>query len=345
MATDQVIWAPRIDAAAGRYDIPGSTKLDGIVDAANPQTRILPGASSFSSTPSIAQINSSSHLNQILGLINRRIRLWNAGHGTTFPVQSYVTAGSRILTSTFAIARANIDLLRSLEGASPYAWSSDWPSTENPRVLGRHLSELRQALAVILVSVQNPSDSMVLTEVYTRQKYPFIANVGPGSACVYLKEWNYSSGSGAYTYLGVRSVNFVSAGAGYQGPFAYDPYPAMYRIRRCLSGSITAPANRPCSVILSGFSNTNIICRLAVDIANVTDTANYYSAGPTLFVTASAGNVSIEIPIGTSGVNRSIRVHYSCTDEDGETLPPGGTSWGPGENLSVPSLALKVFYD
>jgi len=343
MATDQVTWAPRIDAGGGRYDIPGSTKLDGTMDTVNPQTRILRGSSSFSTTPTIAQINVSSHVNQILGLINRRIRTWNTGHGTSYPVLPYVAVGGRILASTFESARTSVDLLRSLEGASPYAWSSDWPSDDNPRLQGRHLSELRQALAVILVSVQNPTDSMTLTELYTRTKYPFIANVGAGSACVYLKEWNYSSG--AYSYLGVRSVNFVSHGAGYEGPFAYAPYTAMYRIRRCLSGTVIAPANRPCSVLLNGFSAANIICRLAVDVANVNDTANYYSSGAILLVTSTTGNVSVEIPIGTTGSNRSIRVHYSCTDEDGATLPPGGTTWGPGENLSVPLMAVKVYYD
>jgi hypothetical protein len=342
MPTDQVTWNPRIDAAAGCYEIPGGTKLDGTLDSVNPRTRILAGSSSFSSTPTIAQINASAHLNQILGLINRRIRLWNSAHGTNYPVQAYVAAGGRISSNPFATARANIDLLRSLEGAAPYAWSNNWPSEEPPLLLGRHLAELRQALAVISVSTQAPADAMALSELYAGKKYPYILTLGAGAACCYFKEWNYAGG---YVYLGMSFVNYMDQVAGYKGPFAYNAYADMYRIRRCLSGSLTAPANRPCSVLLGGSSAANMICRLALNVSNAANTANYYCAGPILFVVPAAGNVSLEIPIGVAAVNQSVRIHFSCTDEDGETLPPGGGSWGPGEYLSTPVFSLKVYCD
>jgi hypothetical protein len=74
MGFDLVTWSPRIGATGDdAYDIPGATRMDGTVDTSVEHTRVEAGSSSFSDTPTIAEINASSHWNQLIAALNRRI--------------------------------------------------------------------------------------------------------------------------------------------------------------------------------------------------------------------------------------------------------------------------------
>jgi hypothetical protein len=127
------------------YNVPGAIKLDASQDTGN-QTRIDVGdASGFDATPTIAQLNASSGLNQVIGALNRRILNYNATFGTTATTLSYLSADAKITASNFTAINNKINTLRTTEGFATYTFSS--PST-NTSIKGIHLANMRKALAI-----------------------------------------------------------------------------------------------------------------------------------------------------------------------------------------------------
>ena len=99
MAYDLVTWSPAVGGSGtDRYDLPAGSYVPA-------------GSSSFSSTPTISEINASSGINQIIGLINRRGRLFVSGYSDL----SYATSGERITKSFYDSIKTKIGSLRSAE--------------------------------------------------------------------------------------------------------------------------------------------------------------------------------------------------------------------------------------
>lgn len=150
MGYDLVTWAPAIGGSGDDlYNIPGAKKLDATTDT-GAQTPILAGDSSgFSATPTIAQLNASSHFNQVVGLYNRRKGIYNTAFGTSLATASYVSAGAKVLASDYTGLLSKINTLRSQEGftGGALAWPNTTP-TAGARVSGDHLAYLRKALAI-----------------------------------------------------------------------------------------------------------------------------------------------------------------------------------------------------
>ena len=175
MGTDLVNWEPRIGGSGDdAYNIPGATKLDHEFDTEGEPTKIYAGNSSganpgsladFSSpstmslVPTIAQINASAGLNQVIGLTNRRIKMWYALTGVTSATPlNYITVGSGVTangstpTSFWEIYEA-ITGIRSSEGFTPYTFPSTDASADGNvyagcRVYGYHVATMRKALGL-----------------------------------------------------------------------------------------------------------------------------------------------------------------------------------------------------
>jgi len=161
MAFDLVTWAPRVGASADdAYNIPGATKLDGSVDSGAP-TRMKAGSSAgFSTTPTIAEINASSDLNQVYGLANRRIRNYNTQFGTALGTLTYVAAEARITATHITTARTRINALRVAEGFDNYNFTAD-VAVGKP-MKGDAIAELRKALGIAgIQKIIVPSSSLV----------------------------------------------------------------------------------------------------------------------------------------------------------------------------------------
>jgi len=349
MPIDQVTWSPRIGTTGDDvYNIPGATKLDDTKDT-GVQQRIRAGSSSFSSPPTLAQLNSSSHLNQIIGLTNRRITLYNQANGTTNPTQSYVAIGGKILASQLSQARSQIDLLRQLEGNyAPFSWSSNWPTDDPPFIKGRYFSEMRKALIIPVTNTTTLADSITITDTMSIKLYPYIVLDNNSGGYSYFREWYYTSSGGlqevGYRYFTPRN------GIGYYGPFAYSPYSAMYRIRRIWSSRFTAPAGKPVSLLLSCDSSAaGADVKLQINPGAANNIANYYSSGMLLHTITVPYNRSspLEIPLGSFAVDTFVRFHCAW-QEDGETLPTNGSVWHPpssNENTGNLYFDFKVYYD
>jgi hypothetical protein len=148
MAYDLVTWAPRVGSSGDdKYNVPGATKLNGFVDSGLP-SRIEAGDSSgFSATPSIAEINNSSGLNQVIGLLNRRALRHNALFGTTIPTVAYQAIDERITAAKVAAVNAGISGVITTEGILPTGASLSNPSV-GTMMRGTTLANMRKALAI-----------------------------------------------------------------------------------------------------------------------------------------------------------------------------------------------------
>ncbi len=127
MGYDLVTWSPRVGAAGDDvYNVPGAIKLDGTMDTGN-ASRIERGSNAFSTTPTIAEINASSGLNQVIGLINRRIRRYN---------------------TLFGLSIFNrINTVRLTEGFASYVFPTAEVAT-GKAIRGTHLAHMRKALRI-----------------------------------------------------------------------------------------------------------------------------------------------------------------------------------------------------
>jgi len=347
MATDEITWAPRVGSSGdGVYNIPGATGLDGSKDGGAP-TRVKAGSAGFSTTPTITQLNSSSDMNQLLGLINRRIRNHNASYGTSYATLPYVTTGQRAL-NVLAAAKAAIDWLRSVERYDPFPWSADWAAA-NFRFNGRLMAEMRKALAIGVVT-STAGDYLSFTERFALTKYPIYYEGGVGNGAYYFHEWEWDSynryyidyGYGYYTSNSPRAYwerSFYRLSLGTSGYWFY--------VYRGISSSVTAPANRNCFLRIVGriFGGTD--CYLITNAGNLASTSwfNYSSNwiySPPVAI-GSYYDMDELIPIGRSSSTRSIRVFYKCTNENGESLPADGGPWSGGSPV-LPQLGVLVDY-
>jgi len=201
MAYDLVTWSPRISGAGDdRYNIPGATKLDGSVDTGLP-TRIDAGdGSGFSAIPTIAQINASSGVNQVIAAINRRILNHNGSYGSTLPSIAYIATGARILASKFAEMMQRITQIKQIEGFVNVTALT--PPTSGQRILGSHLAVMRQALAIsgeLRPQIADGSGTgygiASQARQYTRVDNPYGTLVSDAiGGASFQAEWDYSGG-------------------------------------------------------------------------------------------------------------------------------------------------------
>ena len=117
---DLINWTPQVTtytngnptADADAWNVPGATKLDAFTVDTGVATYIKAGDSSvFSATPTIAQINASSDLNQVIGALNRRILQYNAAFGTSMTTLSYLVSGNKINDTEFAAINTKINTI------------------------------------------------------------------------------------------------------------------------------------------------------------------------------------------------------------------------------------------
>jgi hypothetical protein len=147
MGRNLIEFAPAVDADASTddaFNVPGALKLDGTQDTADP-VRVEAGAYSFADPdhPTLVELASATHWNQVIGLVNYRVGLWHAAFGTDLGALSYLSADARITAAQVAAITAKIDSLRSAEGFTAYSWPT---IASGGRILGAHLAHLRKAL-------------------------------------------------------------------------------------------------------------------------------------------------------------------------------------------------------
>jgi hypothetical protein len=157
MGYDIITWNPRISAIGDdAYNIPGATKLDDTQDAGGP-TRIEAGETLFSTVPIISELNASSGINQIIGLINRRIQGFkNAFPGLLYPfgfnVLPYLVPNSRITAASIAGIAPAINAIRQAEGFANFVFDAN-PGVGS-LVKGKIFSQFRKALRISGVSTR-----------------------------------------------------------------------------------------------------------------------------------------------------------------------------------------------
>ena len=127
MAYDLTTWTPAIGGGgADKYDIAADAKWGA-------------GSASFSGTPTIAEINASSHVNQIIALYNRRA----IAQGKT--QIAYVAADAKFPLSIITLLQAGINILLPAEGFPTFSFTTPAAQT---KPLGTTIGELRRALAI-----------------------------------------------------------------------------------------------------------------------------------------------------------------------------------------------------
>jgi hypothetical protein len=166
MGFDLVTWAPAIGGSGDDlYNVPGAVTLGGSQDTGNPTLIEAGDASGFSSPPTIAEINASSGLNQVIGLLNRRIALYNAAYGTSYmSALSYLTQ-TKISATALAAINTKIGVLRAAEGFSVYTFPTDIASAKI--IKGVHLANMRKALKISGVQIINYNHAYWYTEGWT----------------------------------------------------------------------------------------------------------------------------------------------------------------------------------
>ncbi len=151
MGFDLVTWAPVIGGSGDNvYNVPGATKLDNTLDTTGGPCGVDAGDSSgFLTIPTIAQLNASSGINQVIGLYNRRAGQYNSAFGTSLTIMAYLAAGVKPKATDFTNLFTNISTLRTQEGwtASAIAWPNTTP-TAGRAIRGDHVAYLRKALAI-----------------------------------------------------------------------------------------------------------------------------------------------------------------------------------------------------
>ena len=134
MAYDLVTWSPRIGATGDdKYNVPAATVL-----AAG-------STAGYSATPTIAEINAGSGLNQIVAAVKRRIRTYNSLFGTSITEPSYVSSAANVISSgDFGSIQSAINDVRENEGFAAYTYSS----TYSGLLVSNHIAQLRKALTI-----------------------------------------------------------------------------------------------------------------------------------------------------------------------------------------------------
>ena len=165
MSYNQVSWNPTLGSGSNPlYDMPSGTPISGSqitplvtpISAGSTSGWPTPPGSPYNditAVPTIAQINASSGINQVLGLLNRRIVLWNYWYGySVTPFASYVTASTAVTASFFSSIYTKIAALRAVEGLSVYSFppviptpGAVWPGYP---VYAYHVAHMRKALAL-----------------------------------------------------------------------------------------------------------------------------------------------------------------------------------------------------
>lgn len=138
MGYDLVTWTPAIGGggADARDIVAGSLIKVGLHNFADPNL------------PLISELNDTSKttdLNQIIGLYNRRAKLYNNTFGTSLAIMSYLAAGARVSASDFTTLQNNINTLRTTEGFASFTFTT---VAAGGVVKGSHVGELRTALRI-----------------------------------------------------------------------------------------------------------------------------------------------------------------------------------------------------
>lgn len=150
---DQVTWSPRVGSTGDdKYNVPGAINIAGSRDTSNPE-RVNAYSGSFSSTPTIAEINAANGVNQVVGLLKRRALQANALLGTSLTYPAFAEADKKIRTAAsglgefeWPLLKAAIDALRAAEGFATYSWPT--APTGSPGQAAYYLSHARKALAL-----------------------------------------------------------------------------------------------------------------------------------------------------------------------------------------------------
>jgi hypothetical protein len=149
MGADLVTWSPSISSGTNTdddYNFSGATKLDGTIDAGNPTLVRIGDASGFSAIPTLAQLNASSGLNQIIGAVNRRSANYNASFGTSLSILSYLTADVKLTAASILAIKNACIAVRAAEGFGAFTWPT--APAANALIRGNQISALRKSLRI-----------------------------------------------------------------------------------------------------------------------------------------------------------------------------------------------------
>ena len=220
MGFDLVTWAPRVGSTGDDvYNVPGGTKLDGSVDTGGPCTVQAGDSSGFSATPTVAQLNASSGINQVIGLYNRRALMFNAAFGTSLATIAYIVSGTMPKATDFTNILTKINTLRGGSAGTNEGWTGGnlaWPistPTAGQPIMGHHLAFLRKALAISGTMVCNNGGAKMWQ--YTRNDSPY----GTGTSESQTSNAGFNVGqitgppiTRSRTICNFRVPDFVSAG-------------------------------------------------------------------------------------------------------------------------------------
>jgi len=299
MAYDLVTWSPRISASGDdKYNVLGGTKLDASIDTGLP-TRIDAGSSSYSSTPTISEINAGSGLNQVIAAINRRAAVHNSLFGTTIPVLSYIAPDVRISAAKFLEIQTGINNVRRTEGFTSNG-SFTTPVAGN-RILGTSIAEMRKALAISGTFAPHATTHTAYDAADTRRQYRRIDNpygtptsetiVGPtGDANIARVYWE-KSGANYLRYrllVSYRIPEWMTTivSCVFQTSLSLSTgsaTPMTYRLYRP-----NAPGRYPSPAISDFYATDNLLYTLATVFSSVTDNTTDLTIA-NVVVTALAG--------------------------------------------------------
>jgi len=158
MGFDLITWAPRIGSSGDdAYNVPGSTNIDLSVDTDNPTINV-PGIFSFSSPPTIPEINAATLWNQAIGALNRRIQIFNSLFGTTLTTLSYLTA--RVTAANVTAIQSKINAMRAQEGFAAFSFTTATAGNGHLR-FGYFLAEIRKSLRISGVATFSADGTVV----------------------------------------------------------------------------------------------------------------------------------------------------------------------------------------
>jgi hypothetical protein len=194
---DLVNWNP---TAGASYNVPVGSKI-----YAGDSTGVNPGnladfanPSVLGTIPTIGQINNSRGVNQVIGAINRRIKMWYSISGieSTTPL-SYVTSiGGPVTATQFNDIFLAINAIRVAEGFATYTFPTSEVQTGNP-VKGTHVGAMRQALALAGTQTLDPSAFWCYSREWTGTSPPFTQEAyqnNGGLFATYFIGWSNSIG-------------------------------------------------------------------------------------------------------------------------------------------------------
>ena len=125
--TDLITWSPRVGATGDdRYNVEENTKIE-------------VGATSFSSPPTLAEVNAASGINQVIAECKRRYyQLFRSLLATP----SYISSESKYSTVLLSTLKTNINTVRTYEYQTSYSFTAF-----DIKPLRQNLLELRKSLA------------------------------------------------------------------------------------------------------------------------------------------------------------------------------------------------------